>query len=207
MSPPKRRNIQTPILTFDQPLFQKALDIITNEEVDSPLKSIILRLGGLHTCMSFLGAIGHLMSSSGLQQALETIYAVDTVPHMLNGKAISRAIRGHLILSGVLSAVIMSEIFECPVVVEDIENSDFKYELFESNDIPHLSAILDLNESLTNKEILPEEYLDDEFMVELMRKLYQYRKEHDNFWTAKLWFQYIDMVGILCSFIKAMILI
>lgn len=55
----------SPILTFDQPLYWKRIKIQTNEDNTSPLKEIILRLGGLHTSMSFLGAIGHLMTSSG----------------------------------------------------------------------------------------------------------------------------------------------
>ena len=46
------------------------------------------------------------MKSSGLKNALETIYAEHTVPYMLNGKAVSRAIRGNLIIVGVLRALI-----------------------------------------------------------------------------------------------------
>ena len=42
--------------------------------------------------MSFLGCIGHLMAGSGLRQLLELIYALNTVVHMLVGKAIARAV-------------------------------------------------------------------------------------------------------------------
>ena len=59
---------------------------------NSELKRIVLRLGGLHICMSFLGSIGHFMSSNGLREVLETIYGSDTVPHMLSGLAIWRAL-------------------------------------------------------------------------------------------------------------------
>ena len=37
-----------PILTFDQPLFWKASKIVDSEQNDSCVKSVILRLGGLH---------------------------------------------------------------------------------------------------------------------------------------------------------------
>lgn len=37
-----------PILTFDQPLYWKAMNIIKDEPLNSPLKSVILRLGGVH---------------------------------------------------------------------------------------------------------------------------------------------------------------
>jgi len=57
----------TPICTFDQPLWWKALTVVENEPSGSELKSIILRLGGLHVEMSFLGCIGHLMAGSGMK--------------------------------------------------------------------------------------------------------------------------------------------
>jgi len=50
---------------------------------------IVLCLGGFHTEMNFLGCIGHLMDSSGLQEMLESIYAPNAVVHMLSGKAIA----------------------------------------------------------------------------------------------------------------------
>ena len=73
-----------PILTFDQPLYQKAYEIQWKESENSELKRIALRLGGLRTCMSFLSSIGHFMYSSDLCEVLETINGSDTVPsHML----------------------------------------------------------------------------------------------------------------------------
>jgi hypothetical protein len=85
----------TPMLTFDQPFWWKALLILENTELSSPIKGIILRLGGFHTLMSFLGCIGHLMEGSGLKELLCFIYADNTVPQMLTGKGYSRAIRGY----------------------------------------------------------------------------------------------------------------
>ena len=52
--------------------------IIRSEPLDSDLRRIVLRLGGFHTEMSFLGCIGHLMASSGLQELLELIYMLPT---------------------------------------------------------------------------------------------------------------------------------
>ena len=86
---------KTPILTFDQPLYWKALEIQLSEDDSNYIKNILLSLGGFDTCMSFLGSIGHLMTGSGLQSILELIYADHTVPHMLSGKAIARAIQGY----------------------------------------------------------------------------------------------------------------
>ena len=49
--------------------------IIMSEPLDSDLRKIVLRLGGFHTDMSFLGCIGSLMAGSGLKEILEMIYA------------------------------------------------------------------------------------------------------------------------------------
>ena len=39
-----------------------------------------IRLGGFHTRMCFFGCIGCVMSNSGMEDALELIYAENTVP-------------------------------------------------------------------------------------------------------------------------------
>ena len=59
-----------PILTFDQPLWWKAVCIVNDEPLESDLKRVALRLGALHTQMSFLGSIGHLMKGSDCRKFL-----------------------------------------------------------------------------------------------------------------------------------------
>ena len=59
--------------------------ILSNEPKDSVLKSVILKIGGLHTEMSFLGCIGRLMENSGLSDILAVVYAGNAVVHMLSG--------------------------------------------------------------------------------------------------------------------------
>ena len=56
----KRYNV-TPIVTFDQPLWWKALEVRESAPEDNDLHSIVLCHGGFHTIMSFLGCIGHVM--------------------------------------------------------------------------------------------------------------------------------------------------
>ena len=87
-----------PILTLDQPLYQKANKIQWKESENSKLKRIVLGLGGLHTCMSFLGCIGHFMSST--QRALDVLH-IDahwtSKGHMMpTGKWSSWSARNHL---------------------------------------------------------------------------------------------------------------
>ena len=101
----------TPIITFEQPLWWKAMTIIESEHQNSNLRQMILRLGGLHIEMSFLGCMGHLMASSGLQELLETIYAKNAVAHMLTGKAAARAVKGHFLVDTALHCSILVKIY------------------------------------------------------------------------------------------------
>ena len=106
-----KRQHTTPIITFDQPLWWKAQLIVESEPPDSELRSIILRLGGFHTEMSFLGCIGSIMSGSGIEELLECVYGSNTVGHMLSGKAVQRAFRGHLLVENALNAILTADAF------------------------------------------------------------------------------------------------
>ncbi len=119
----EQRHGVTPIVTFDQPLWWKALMIIESEPEESDLRGIVLRIGGFHTEMSFLGSIGHLMDSSGLQERLESIYAPNAVVHMLSGKASARAVRGHFIFDAALNALILHSGFNAPLPCQPMSHS------------------------------------------------------------------------------------
>ena len=71
--------ITTPCITFDQPLWLKAVDIMKSLYLE-----IVVRLGCFH--MSFHGSIGVSMEGSGLQAVLSEIYADYVVPHLLSGR-------------------------------------------------------------------------------------------------------------------------
>jgi len=110
-----RHNIRTPIITFDQPLYWKAFKIIHTEPAGSALSNVIVRLGGFHAEMSFLGSIGHLMAETGLRELFELIYASNAVDHILSGKAIARAVRAHLLVDAALNALLYSEALQLPI--------------------------------------------------------------------------------------------
>ena len=59
-------------------------------------ENIVVRPGGMHTLMSFVGCIGTLMESTGLEDLLNS--AFNGITHMLNGKAWPKAVRGLSIL-------------------------------------------------------------------------------------------------------------
>ena len=88
-----------------------------NVNSDSILKSLVLHLGPFHTEMSFLGAIGYLMKGSGIEDILEVIYAKNFVAHILNGKAVSQAIRGHFIIVSALNAFLLAKVMVMKTVM------------------------------------------------------------------------------------------
>ena len=97
--------IMDPCITFDQPLWLKAVEINAAAEMN-----IVCRLGGLHTLMSYLGSIGTLMAGSGWSEALKMCFGPNVVIHMLGGKAIARALRGHFLVDIVLNLKLMRHV-------------------------------------------------------------------------------------------------
>lgn len=95
--------------------------IVVSEPEDDEINSLVLiiRLGGLHTCiqMSFLCSIGNLMAGSGLEDVLQLAYAENTVPHMPSGKAIARALRGHFLVDAALNTMIASSALNIPLLL------------------------------------------------------------------------------------------
>ena len=57
----RQQKVITPCITFDQPLYWKATEIIKAERLE-----VVCRLGGFHTLMSNLSSIGKFMKGSGL---------------------------------------------------------------------------------------------------------------------------------------------
>ena len=69
--------------------------IVESQRDCSDMHSVVVRLGGFHAEMSFLGSIERLMKGAGIDNLLQVIYASNTVDHILSGKYVSRAVRGH----------------------------------------------------------------------------------------------------------------
>lgn len=52
--------------TFDQPLYWKATDIVASKKNNPSenLTNVVVRLGGFHLLMSYLGSVGFIMGST-----------------------------------------------------------------------------------------------------------------------------------------------
>jgi hypothetical protein len=98
-------NILTPCVTFDQPLFIKALDIVVAEKMD-----MVVRLGGFHVLLSFPGSVGFVKRWSGLEDLLGVLYGKNVVESILQGKDYERSIRGHFLVSWALETLLFNVI-------------------------------------------------------------------------------------------------
>ena len=58
---------QTRVVTFDQPLYAKAVEMIANYQ------PVAIRLGGFHLIMSCMDVVGYIMGGSGLKEVWSVI--------------------------------------------------------------------------------------------------------------------------------------
>ena len=139
-------DIKTLCLTFDQPLWQKAQEIVSTKSLD-----FIILLGRFHALMSFVGSIGHFMEGSGLSEALRAIYGENTVNKMLSGQSIARALRGLFLTERALTIKIQELLLSVNVInQEDIDciqnetnelrNGDITIEYIDSNKITKITT-------------------------------------------------------------------
>ena len=96
------------IVTFDQPLYLKAVEITASADKNDILSSVIFRLGGFHLLMSYLGTIGYIMEGSGIEEMWQTVYAKNSIYQMMSGHAYERSIRAHLLAHQSLVILITS---------------------------------------------------------------------------------------------------
>ena len=61
--------------------------------------------------------MGRLAAGSSLQQLLEVVFAQNSVTHMLTGKAIARAVRGHYFFIFFADATLNAELYRARVAL------------------------------------------------------------------------------------------
>ena len=175
------------IVTCDQPLYWKTAEIIIDASQNSNLKEIVLLLGCFHTLLNLLGAIGTLMEKTGLQDILETVYGETAVGHMLSGKAVQRAIRGHLLDEKCLQNLLVSE---------------------SAKDNPEIVSLLNKAEELCSSLFIGETTLESAARSEVLMQLEQEMEKKKSGLvqkskTSQLWLNCQRMVEIARSLFKA----
>ena len=99
-----RLNLPSACVTFDQPLWQKAMEIVTAKSMAKD----VLRLGGFHLLMSTCGSVFQMMKGSGIEEALEQAYGPNAVTHVMSGKAISKVLRGLFLIEAALTTKVLT---------------------------------------------------------------------------------------------------
>lgn len=113
---------QSCIVTFDQPLFPKASEIIDDGADGSSLISkVIVRLGGFHQLMSFVGSISRIMEDSGIENLWHPDNGAASLSHMLQGHAYARALRAYTLTAGVLFTLIREQYDEIIELLKELE--------------------------------------------------------------------------------------
>ena len=183
-------NIKTPCITFDQPLWYKAVGIIRAKQMNT-----VCRLGGFHMLMSFLGSVGNMMAGSGLEEMFEQCYATNVIPHLMSGKAISRALRAHFMVESALEIKLLE------VLTERDKQEDSRVDVMSREDWSETQDLFNrcllMEASLTeieNSEVLGKLHLELETVKEKLSAESR---------TSKLWIQYINYIKLIKMFIRA----
>lgn len=98
------RNIKKETVTFDQPLYYKAREIL--ECRSHELTSVNVRLSGFHLLISFTSAIAFIMDDSGRKEIFSETYAQTSVDNITTGHAYARPVRAHILAHTALSDII-----------------------------------------------------------------------------------------------------
>ena len=211
----KRINVKIPVITFDEPLWLKATEVINAKAL-----KVVLILGGFHLMISFIGSIGHLMKGSGISEVLDTVYDSNAVEHMISGKAVSRALRGHFLVSSALNTKLFSSFFPGGFrLIDETEEGDQAEKHDDDNndseDNPDLNTVM-VNkltaEQVSNLEMLEsklkqdpnrgKEYLETSEEIALLEDCFKEFKEElaSRSRTATFWLQYLHYVDVLKMF-------
>lgn len=171
-------------VTFDQPLYQKASEILASIDPQNDpykLSTIKVRLGGFHLLMSFLGGVGFIMDGSGLKQAFCEIYAENSADKALTGHAYSRAIRGHFLLHLALTELIFSS-----MNLTDTEKAALDV------------LLLDIGTEQYARKLQDEDF--KQIKQKFIKQIGFLKKRGP---TSQLWMQYWEMISIVKDFIRA----
>lgn len=171
-------------MTFVQPLYLKAMAIVAGSEDQSDLSRVVVRLGGFHLLISYLGCIGRIMEGSGIESLWETVYGKTTVKHMLTGHAFARALRAYILTHA--------------AIVEKVTEDEEELESVFCNEV---QTVYD---KLSRSDITQATGCDDKAVQSALTKLTDLMKvKKSESRTSKLWLNLIQQIDLMLNFILA----
>lgn len=86
------------IVTFDQAIYKLAKEIQWKRP--EQFEDMVVRMGGFHIMLNYLGTIGKMIADAGVHELLVDagLYSDVTIGSILKGKQYKRAIRAHKLL-------------------------------------------------------------------------------------------------------------
>jgi len=188
-----------PCVTFDQPLYIKAVDISTAAKLD-----VVCRLGGFHTLMNFIGSLGYIMSGSGLEDMLSLLYGPTTVLHILSGKAYARAVRGHFIIQDALVQCLLQSVIGVDCNASALDCYDLSLtiqDVSESVDVIQTLYRHVWNSKVDVRDCSSVDYKDLCKVVAAFEQVKCALSTQSR--TSQLWLRYIEYVDIIKLFLIA----
>lgn len=180
---------QHTVLVLDQAIYCKALEIAHDKSEE--FQNLVLRMGGFHILTAFLAVVGKRMEDSGFEDIFieSGVFAEGSVPAIMSGKAYNRAVRAHKLMSEGLRRLLGEMV--------DIEESDkgLIRELVAKVREDFSSKSADVSNSVSRlQQYIPR------FIAEIddLRTNGSQRSTMFHFWS-----EYLSMIDILLSFIKA----
>ena len=181
------------VITFDQVLYCRAKELIW---LHLDFADVKIRLGGFHTAMNFMKAIGQYMEASGLKDIwVESgVFGENSTLHMLTGHAYNKAVRGHKLT------------FEAPwrILWPQFENwvSQNGKRLDDSlrTKVDHVIKMFKDQESDEATRCF-DELVD--ITAGMLDPLQEFDSSQKNCSSFTYWQHYMEMVAILLGFIRA----
>ena len=193
--------IPTPSITFDQPLWLKAVEVVSSKKLN-----IVVRLGDFNCLMTFAGNFAASMEGSRLEKLLQQVFGTNTVNHMMSGKAISRALLEHYLMYSALYMIL----FNFWMLQNEPSREDFngrqRRTTVTTIEVLTKGEVIQLKEMYEN---LSDTDFNSKFDISLLIKKFQENlrnlkdvvSKRTN--AGKLWVQYIQYISIIKEFPRA----
>jgi len=149
--------------------------------------------------MSFLGSIGTLMNGSGLCDALELCYGPNAVLHMMSGKHVSRAVRGHFLADAAVTVTLLKHIL--PTDDEECDTANDESSGTGRLTAAEVNSLRSTFNSVIEGQMDPSDSFCSDIMMEvsvLLRDLEEKLSAESR--TAKLWLLYLYHMHTLKMF-------
>lgn len=190
--------LQHTVITQDQAIYEISYTLRKVTPDDYP--NLVLRLGGFHLLMNYLGAVGKFMTGSGLRTLLVSsqIMLEGTANKILSGKGYYQAINAHMrVHEGMLS--LWWTAFENYCVERDVEDELGTFAELGEN-------ITVLNEFLITKDkaqILETLSKMRSCLSKLKTAINEFNRIRSEFKTHAFWMKYVSMIETVLLYIHA----